>query len=258
MDGAIAVLTLALVVITAYYAWQNRKMVNEMQLAREAASLPHLTLCFEPLGPMNVMVGLVNLGPGAAVAIDVIIEFHARAGADFSTESRRWRGELLASGRQRDSFVPDADGSMMSIQRLSECVDRITLRGSMQDVLGRPHVVDCAIGDLHEWDDLLRNARERYKEAPLDKLAKEAERLRKAAESAISKWSAFGGGLHVRTDADLEAERNAIMEDRPERLAEMASAARPAIDGAADVAESVRVEDDAPSGSTSMTDRHGE
>lgn len=44
MDGAIAVLTLALVVITGYYAWQNRQMVDEMRLSREASARPHLGL----------------------------------------------------------------------------------------------------------------------------------------------------------------------------------------------------------------------
>lgn len=75
MDGAIAFLTLGLVVITGYYAWQNRQMVGEMRLAREASARPHLALCFEPLGPMNVIVGLVNLGPGAALSIDLTIVF---------------------------------------------------------------------------------------------------------------------------------------------------------------------------------------
>jgi hypothetical protein len=220
MDGAIALLTLALVVITGYYAWQNRNMVNEMRLAREASSHPHLKLCFEPLGPMNVMLGLVNLGPGAAVGVDVTIEFHPRPGRGFTGELRRWRGELLPSGGQRDFFVPDSNGSMMSIERLAECVDTISLRGTMSDARGHQHVVDCTIGDLHEWDELLRNARERYKEAPLDKLAKETEKLAKAVGSAISKWSASGGGIHVRTDADIKTEHRAILKEREERLGE--------------------------------------
>jgi len=96
VDDAIALLTFALVLITGYYAWQNRNMVNEMRLAREASARPHLALCFEPLGPMNVMVGLINLGPGAALSIDLTIEFHPREGSAFVGQSRRWRGELLA------------------------------------------------------------------------------------------------------------------------------------------------------------------
>lgn len=69
------------------------------------------------------------------------------------------------------------------------------------------------IGELHEWDELLRNAHERYKEPPLDKLAKETAKLTKTVEKAVSKWTAFGGGLHIRSDADLEAERTGWFEE---------------------------------------------
>lgn len=221
MDGAIAVLTLALVVITGYYAWQNRQMVDEMRLARKAGARPHLALCFEPLGPMNVMVGLVNLGPGAALSIDLTIVFHPREGSDFSGETRRWRGELLAAGAQRDFFVPDSTGKMMSIQRLAEAVDRIEMAGTMLDVLGVEHAIRGEIGALDEWDELLRNAHERYKEPSLDKLVKETAKLSKAMDKAVSKWTAFGGGLHVRTDADLAAEREEWMKEIEEASAEM-------------------------------------
>lgn len=241
MDSAIAILTLALVLITGYYAWQNRNMVNEMRLAREASARPHLALCFEPLGPMNVMVGLINLGPGAALSIDLTIVFHSREGSDFSGQSRRWRGELLAPGAQRDFFLPDSAGGMMSIQQLAAAVDRIAMTGTMLDVLGVEHPISGEIGALDEWDELLRNAHERYKEPSLEKLVKEPAKLSKAVDKAASKWTAFGGGLHVRTDADLAAEREEWMAEAEQLQAVgagEATDAAPEVDRAVDASES--------------------
>jgi hypothetical protein len=44
-DGsAVAVLTLLLVLTTIYYAWQNRRMVKEMEAARRLTLLPKLAL----------------------------------------------------------------------------------------------------------------------------------------------------------------------------------------------------------------------
>jgi len=103
---------------------------------------------------------------------------------------------------------------MMSIQQMAEAVDRISMTGTMLDVLGVEHSIGGEIGALDEWDELLRNAHERYKEPSLEKLVKEATKLAKAMDKAVSKWTAFGGGLHVRTDADLEAERSEGMASR--------------------------------------------
>ncbi len=200
-------------------------MVDEMRLAREASARPHLALCFEPLGPMNVMVGLVNLGPGAALSIDLTIFFHPREGGDFRGETRRWRGELLAAGAQRDFYVPGSTGKMMTIQQLAEAVDRIEMTGTMVDVLGAEHPIRGEIGALDEWDELLRNAHERYKEPWLDKLVKETAKLSKAVDKAVSKWTAFGGGLHVRSDTDLAAEREEWMNEAGQARSESKSRA---------------------------------
>lgn len=211
MNTAVTVLTLALVVITGYYAWQNRNMVSEMRLARIANTQPHVTLCFEALSPTQVMVGLVNLGPGAALAIDIELTFHPRPEGTFAGECRRWRGELLVAGAQREFLVPVESGSMMSITRLAECVRSITADGTMQDVLGATHRIRAVIDDIDEWDEVLRQAHERYARPALEQLVKETEKLSKAVTSAVSKWSASGGGLHVRTDADLKEERATIL-----------------------------------------------
>ena len=70
-----AILTAALVLVTAVYAWQNRKMVREMKHARDATILPKLALEFHRLGPNVVDLAIRNVGPGAAIEIDVRTEW---------------------------------------------------------------------------------------------------------------------------------------------------------------------------------------
>jgi hypothetical protein len=66
-----AILTAALVAVTVFYAWQNRKMVGEMKKARDATILPKLALDLHALGPTVFDLAIKNVGPGAALDIDV-------------------------------------------------------------------------------------------------------------------------------------------------------------------------------------------
>src|SRR5947209_8071758 len=64
-------LTAALILVTGYYAFQNRRMVGEMRRAREVAVMPKLAIEFAFFGPMNVNVAIKNIGPGVALDVDV-------------------------------------------------------------------------------------------------------------------------------------------------------------------------------------------
>jgi len=66
-----ALLTLVLIAVTAYYAFQNRRMVKEMERTRELSLLPRLALEFHRLGSATVTLSICNVGPGAALDVDV-------------------------------------------------------------------------------------------------------------------------------------------------------------------------------------------
>jgi len=57
--------------VTIYYAIQNRRMAQEMRRAREALIRPKLALDFHRLGPTAMTLGVKNIGPGPAFAIDI-------------------------------------------------------------------------------------------------------------------------------------------------------------------------------------------
>ena len=61
--SATVLLTAALVLVTAYYAWMNRRAVSEMKAARDATLLPKLALEFHRLGPNVVDLAIRTLAP---------------------------------------------------------------------------------------------------------------------------------------------------------------------------------------------------
>jgi len=151
-----AVLTAALVLVTGYYAAMNRRAVQEMRAARNAALLPKLALEFHRLGPMVVDLAIRNVGPGAAIAIDVEIEWLPVIKDDAS--KIRWRRNLLSSGEQVELAPPgDRNGNLDTLPKVYR---DIRLRGAMQDAGGKPYVVEEAFGNITEWRDLLGDAHE--------------------------------------------------------------------------------------------------
>lgn len=157
--AATAILTAALVLVTVVYAWQNRRMVREMKHARDATILPKLALEFHRLGPNVVDLAIRNVGPGAALDIDVKTEWVLTAAAE-SAPGARWRRNLLSPGEQVELFPPgDLGGNLDS---LPERFTEVRLRGTMVDATGAPHKVDESFPNLPEWRNLLRDAHESW------------------------------------------------------------------------------------------------
>ena len=153
------ILTAALVLVTAVYAWQNRRMVREMKHARDATILPKLALEFHRLGPNVVDLAISNVGPGAAIDIDVQTEWVPTT-ADATAPGARWRRNLLSSGEQVELFPPgDLGGNLDS---LPERFKEIRLRGTMVDAAGTAHNVDERFADLPEWRRILGDAHESW------------------------------------------------------------------------------------------------
>jgi hypothetical protein len=154
-----AILTGALVLVTVIYAWQNRKMVREMKHARDAAILPKLALEFHRLGPNVVDLAIRNVGPGAAIDIDVRTEWVPIA-EDATAPGARWRRNLLSPSEQVELFPPgDLGGNLDS---LPDRFREVRLQGTMIDAAGTTHEVDERFSDLPEWRRILGDAHESW------------------------------------------------------------------------------------------------
>lgn len=166
-----ALLTLALVLVTFYYAVQNRRMVAEMRRARSASVLPRLGLEFHRLSPTAVTLAIRNVGPGAALDLNVVVKFEP-LNYEHAAPEFRWRRNILSPGEQADFMQPgDLSDSMNT---LPSRYRSIRLTGSMMDAVGTGHDVEEVFDDLPGWRELLSGARQRYTEPDPERRLAEA------------------------------------------------------------------------------------
>ena len=145
-------LTVALVAITAYYAWQTRRTVVEMRKAREMQVSPMLVLTLGPRVSGAVASGdylyIENVGPGIALEVDVEIDLEPPAPLKW-----RLRASTLASGERRKVERADLVGGEedrgLKRETLALSYKRVRLIGTYRDVFGLLKHVDTA-RDLRE------------------------------------------------------------------------------------------------------------
>ena len=144
--------------ITGFYAYQNYRMANEMRAAREVSVLPKLSLHLGMVAPTLGFIYLSNVGPGAALDIDISVVFVPRRGASEPTVTRRWSATVMAPG-ETHHFFPErrtetqaaGEGETLRIEALVETYAEVRLDGSYRDALGKAHAADDTLGDLSEW-----------------------------------------------------------------------------------------------------------
>lgn len=158
--AATAILTATLVLVTVYYALQNTKMAKEMRLARGAAILPKLALDFHRLGPTVITPAIYNVGPGAALDVDVTLTWEAVEGQG-APEPSRWRRNVLSPGEKVD-FMQPGEGLSDNLNTIPERFEAMRLTGKMRDAAGKEHVVDEKFSDIKEWRAVLRGAHQRW------------------------------------------------------------------------------------------------
>ncbi len=71
IDNSISILTLLLVIITGYYAWQTKKTVKEMELARRYQFIPSLKI--RPTGD-SIKIENIGLGPAKNIRGKIKLE----------------------------------------------------------------------------------------------------------------------------------------------------------------------------------------
>lgn len=150
-----ALLTLALVLVTIFYAVQNRRMVGEMAKTRALTILPRLGVEFHHIGPAVMEIAITNVGPGTALNVDIELTFDP-ADATAPPNTRRYRQNIILSGEQL-LFAPPGDLNG-NLDTLPQTYRSIRLSGSMTDASGKTHRVDETYDDLSEWRSLLHDA----------------------------------------------------------------------------------------------------
>lgn len=159
--------SVALVIVTSGLVWVTARMaaatsataaatnalvastnalVCETERARLAAVLPVLAINIDWWGEYAFVV-LHNVGPGAALDVDVQLEFVADQKEEvYGDAFRLWRTNVMPSGvRHRFSPPRNSSGQSMTADELAHVVNTITLSGTVKDSLGMEHRVSNVI-----------------------------------------------------------------------------------------------------------------
>ena len=158
-----------LVGITGYYALQTKRMAEEMRAARLLNLLPKLVLDVEMIGPAFGDVVVRNVGPGAAVDVDLTLMFEGS-----EPEERRWLAHVIAPGEKHEFLPADGIGSMDALVAKHPT---IALSGTLRDALGQTHTVAERINVAAAWARL-KSAQHRWEESAERRVVRELEKIR--------------------------------------------------------------------------------
>lgn len=118
--------TTILVAINAYYAWQVRQTICEMEKARKAEFLPHVRAELSWLGPVFLVLELTNFGRGPAVNINAQITFLP------ANEKRLWSQSIMSPSESIRIFLPEGN-----IDKVCESSAQILVEGKYRDIFGQ-------------------------------------------------------------------------------------------------------------------------
>jgi len=178
--------TVILVIINAYYAWQVRQTICEMEKARKAEFLPHVRAKLSWLGPVFLVLELTNFGRGPAANIDVQITFLP------SKEERFWSQTIMSPGESIRIFLPEGN-----IDKVCESSAQISVKGKYEDIFGQTFEINDVI-DTVEFINQTKQLRQL--------LEKDVPRLIESIKNELAKISHILGNIeynqrHVRDKA---------------------------------------------------------
>lgn len=146
---AIEWLTLALVLITLFYAWQTRQTVKEMRKARVEVVRPRIVpiVSYDAVG--TGCVSVENIGTGPALDLKLVLAFEP------GTAVYRIQLPLLAVGGRR-VWNPGARGNENQEQPYHPDShlpnhEYLHLTGSCRDLFGGMHQVDERVPVQGRW-----------------------------------------------------------------------------------------------------------
>jgi hypothetical protein len=178
MDIAVGLLTGALVLVTAYYAYQTRETVKELRGARAASIMPKPAMNFDYVGGPNFFAVLANTGTGPALQVDLTMSYEPggpRIG---------WRSPLMSVGERVRFLGPEG------IHVTTELIDkyeRVVLSGSCLDALGGTCVVNQTVVLREQWESSVAASR-LLDESDSVKMTREVEKIRREIEG-IRRWA---------------------------------------------------------------------
>lgn len=181
-DGAIIIAGAATAAATGVLAWFTARLAV---VTKTMAPEPAVVATFAYFAA-NVFLDLHNAGNGAAVDIDVTIEWNMTANVDnLSVDPTRWRSSLLPAGALVRFNPPQLPGLGHLQGDLLPAFKSVAVSGTMRNERGDARVIDTAITEPGELYRLEADARRQYSSNydPFEIATSELPKVRKALEA---------------------------------------------------------------------------
>lgn len=196
LTAALAAFTLLLVAATVY-------MGREMSKARLLSVQPELALHITMISKMVAAPALTNIGAGAALEVDVRIDFVPAAVGASALDSRRWRTRLIVPGERHVFMPPLTDpGRAPSFEAFARSYDAIRVEGTFRDRLGRHHEINEEIADLGSVQGMGAGAKHLFEGDALGDAVAELrgplDRIALAADGLMQRPAPAGNPYRVR------------------------------------------------------------
>lgn len=189
VDLALLLLTAVLAVATLVYAGFAGWAAWEMRSSRLLGLRPRLALRVRPYSDTGGHLALRNVGGGTALDVSVTIKFDG----DDLNEARPWRADVLAPGEEVVFMFPQREpgGTPLNFAALQTQQVRARVHGTMDDIDGKPHVVEDEI-DAAQWSREAETAVQLFEGDDAKRIGDELEKIRKALSKKPGPGSALG------------------------------------------------------------------
>jgi len=170
--------TLLLVIVTAYYAIQTSKTVNEMKKATEAEFLPSLRLALGWIGPVNTQLVVTNAGKGAAIGIKA--KFGVR---ELKDSGRSWTWPMLMPGeRETMEIAVGPEKYETSMDFFKGTQSTLDFQAEYSDILGKPHSISHSL-DITAQLKQFERTQVGYDEDEVARIREQLEKIARWLES---------------------------------------------------------------------------
>jgi HAMP domain-containing protein len=202
VDSALAVssviFTAVLVIITGFYAWQTRRMVQEMHNARGAGIRPNISLSVRLLEGGSAYVILENTGLGPGMAVDVTLAYEP------GTVTHRWSTSVMPIGEQARFLTRDLVQTYEQIQLSGRCFDAL---GDLVEITGEVQ--------LRELWDATGQAQIVLEDDPAAKTATELGLIRQSIERLVAELERPISGRPAKAETGTDSEARDASEPAP-------------------------------------------
>ncbi len=223
LELATLIASITLACLTAAYVYATFRLVGEarksrkeaestrldIQAGRALALQPDLVLDLKMITKRTVGARVINVGQGPALDVRLTLTFEPRPGTGTVVDARPWQTNVILPGEGHTFGPPMTDPNVApSFATLATRYERITLRGSVRDLLDRTHTVEAAVDDVPARQREGAAALHVYEEAPIRKVGRELNRTLKTVARALRRRDATPSASDSQDDAsDFEQEK---------------------------------------------------